>query len=547
MKKCTRCGAELAPEETVCPACGQEVTDETAAAENTAAAQAEEDSACVQDAASENNQEAPAAEEAAAEQEDGQTQENAENAEEQPEGAPAELTQEAAAPKKISPWLWVAGVLAVCAIVAAILLVGKKNAQQTQLPAESGTTQTQDGEEDGFVSYTATQEQLTEEKLALPVAVCGDQTMTNRSLAFYYWQQYYTFANNYGMYLSYLIDSTKGLDEQQYSEDQTWQQAFLTGAADMFHSITALNLEADKAGFTLSEEDQAQLDAIPASLDATASYYGMDSGLAYLQASFGPTATVEDYVAFARDNMRASRYMELLMDEMELTDEEISDYYDQNAESYAQSRVEKIDKPMVDVRHILVIPTEQNEDGTYTDEAWAEAEQKAQAILDEWKAGEATEDSFAALAGEDSEDPGSSANGGLYEDVYPGQMVDEFDAWCFDDARQPGDTGIVKTDYGYHIMYFVGRGEEIFWLETARGDLLSERAAQLEDALREQYPMELTLENAAIFDVQAEERAAANAAAAAEAEAAQTEEAQSEEASSQTQSETDAAQQEAAQ
>ena len=54
---------------------------------------------------------------------------------------------------------------------------------------------------------------------------------------------------------------------------------------------------------------------------------------------------------------------------------------------------------------------------------------------------------------------------------------------------------------------------EIFWFETAKGDLLSERAADLEDALREKYPMELTLENAAIFDVQAEDRAAANAAA----------------------------------
>ena len=34
-------------------------------------------------------------------------------------------------------------------------------------------------------------------------------------------------------------------------------------------------------------------------------------------------------------------------------------------------------------------------------------------------------------------------------------MVDAFDKWCFDEARQPGDHGIVKTSYGYHIMYFV--------------------------------------------------------------------------------------------
>lgn len=45
----------------------------------------------------------------------------------------------------------------------------------------------------------------------------------------------------------------------------------------------------------------------------------------------------------------------------------------------------------------------------------AEAAQKAQDILDEWKAGDATEDSFAALANEYSQDPGSNTTGGLNE------------------------------------------------------------------------------------------------------------------------------------
>ena len=520
MKKCNHCGAEIPEEETVCPACGQNVTEETAAAE--ASEQTAEEAA--QETA---EQTASETENAACEIEpeaDGAEQTESE------EAKPVEETQQAAPEqKKPSALMWVIGALAVVAIVAAIFLAGKKSAKQpdTDAPAESGVTETteeaaQEAEEtQEFVSYTATEDELTDEVLSKVVATCGEKTMTNRELAFYYWQQYYTFVNNYGAYLSYIMDTTKGLDEQAYSDTETWQQAFLTGATDMFHSITALNLEADKAGFELDEEDQAQLDAIPESLDATAGYYGMESGLAYVQQSFGPTATVEDYVAFARDNLRASRYMQMLVEQMEFTDAEISDYYDQNADSYEESRVLKVDKPMVSVRHILVIPTEQNEDGTYTDEAWAEAEQKAQALLDEWKAGEATEDSFAALANENSEDPGSSSNGGLYEDVYPGQMVDPFDEWCFDDARKTGDTGIVKTDYGYHVMYYVSKGEEVFWFETAKGDLRSEKAAELENALREQYPMTESLENAAIFDVQAEQRAAAAAEAAASEEASE--------------------------
>ena len=61
-----------------------------------------------------------------------------------------------------------------------------------------------------------------------------------------------------------------------------------------------------------------------------------------------------------------------------------------------------------------------------------------------------------ALANEKSTDTGSNTNGGLYEDVYPGQMVTAFNDWCFDSARKSGDTGIVETTYGYHVIYYVG-------------------------------------------------------------------------------------------
>ena len=35
-------------------------------------------------------------------------------------------------------------------------------------------------------------------------------------------------------------------------------------------------------------------------------------------------------------------------------------------------------------------------------------------------------------------------------------MVVNFNDWCFDSARKTGDTDIVESEYGYHVMYFVG-------------------------------------------------------------------------------------------
>lgn len=113
------------------------------------------------------------------------------------------------------------------------------------------------------------------------------------------------------------------------------------------------------------------------------------------------------------------------------------------------------------VRHILVsceggTYDETTYTTTYSDEEKAAAKAEAEEILANWKSGEATENSFGALAIELSDDTGSVANGGLYEDIYPGQMVTNFENWCYDENRQIGDVDIVETEYGYHVMYFCG-------------------------------------------------------------------------------------------
>ena len=133
----------------------------------------------------------------------------------------------------------------------------------------------------------------------------------------------------------------------------------------------------------------------------------------------------------------------------------------------------------VNVRHILIQPAEgelkEGDEGYEAEQEQlkAEAKQKAEDLLAQWKAGEATEDSFAALATENSSDGGSSSNGGLYTQVGQGEMVETFNDWCFDASRKSGDTGIVETTYGYHVMYFVGT-DEPKWKIQVREDLADE-------------------------------------------------------------------------
>ena len=98
----------------------------------------------------------------------------------------------------------------------------------------------------------------------------------------------------------------------------------------------------------------------------------------------------------------------------------------------------------------------------------------AENALKEWESGDKTEDSFAELANQYSEDPGSNTTGGLYENVSPGDMVQAFNDWCFDSSRKTGDTGLVETEYGVHVMYFSGKGSPK-WKITAESDLQSSK------------------------------------------------------------------------
>lgn len=120
----------------------------------------------------------------------------------------------------------------------------------------------------------------------------------------------------------------------------------------------------------------------------------------------------------------------------------------------------------VSMRHILVNVTDTDADGAYSEEEIAAAKEEIEAIYSEWKSGDKTEDSFAALANEKSSDTGSNTNGGLYENVYNGQMVPEINDFLFEDGRKAGDTtlafydGSASNSYiGWHLVYFVGEDD----------------------------------------------------------------------------------------
>lgn len=424
----------------------------------------------------------------------------------------------------------------------------------------------------------------------------GDHALSSVELNYFYIDAINNFASQYGSYAQLMGLNTSTPLNQQITDEETgstWADYFLTSAQSSARSTFALADEAEKAGFTLSQEELDSIDLYGQNLEAYAKLYGYSNADDYLRAMYGNGSSKESYLEYYTRNVLASAYYSEYAESLSYSDEQIAGKDEEDATAYsaysyhqyylstsrfleggvtdengtttysqeekdtAQVKTEEAVKsllageiasvedfdaaiaalpvnadsdpaptstaysdylgsnvsatladwikdparkagdttyipststttaedgaevttvngyyvvyfdgssdnrfPLVNVRHILVSfeggSTDTSGTTTYSDEEKAAAKEQAEEILAQWQAGDATEDSFAALAVEKSSDPGSAESGGLYEEVYPGQMVTAFNDWCFDDSRKPGDTGIVESSYGYHIMYFSG-------------------------------------------------------------------------------------------
>ena len=353
-------------------------------------------------------------------------------------------------------------------------------------------------------SYTVSDEDMAATASTV-VATMGDVQLTNTELQVYYWMQVIDFLNYYGSYADMMgLDYTQPLDTQLSLEGtMTWQQYFLDSALLSWTNYQAMAQEAMDNGYTLDEEYATYLQGLPAELEESAAQMGYENAELMIQADMGAGATVDAYMSYLTAYYMGYMYYGESMEQIAITDADVEAYFDAHAEEYLANDLEKTDECYVDVRHILVCPeggtTAEDGTTTYSDEEWAAAEVKANEVLNEWLAGAADEDSFASLAQTYSEDPGSNTAGGLYEDVYVGQMVEPFENWCFDASRQYGDYGIVKTTYGYHIMYFVG--SDPVWYLTAESDMMTEKGNEFLTQILEKHPAHIDYSAIALGNV----------------------------------------------
>lgn len=194
-----------------------------------------------------------------------------------------------------------------------------------------------------------------------------------------------------------------------------------SGAAtlDAMISNEVVNQEAEKAEVEVTQEE------IDAEMAVYEEQYGGAEALEQALASSGmSTADLEE-------EMKTYLKVEKIIGpEIEITDEQISTYFEENKDTFAQAST-------VEANHILVETQEEADEVT--------------ARLDDG-------DDFAELAAEYSIDTSNAENGGALGEFGAGEMTPEFEEAAFslnvDEISDP-----VETDYGFHIIQVIGKTE----------------------------------------------------------------------------------------
>ncbi|MDY3224729.1 MAG: peptidylprolyl isomerase [Candidatus Faecousia sp.] len=395
------------------------------------------------------------------------------------------------------------------ALLVAALLFGGCGKNDASAPAESAgaeTTAAATVPPDGNPKDVTCLGSYTREGSASAViATAGDESLTNAQLAVWYWAQVAQYRAS-----GDAPDSAEPLDQQPCGVDDSvnsWQQYFLKRALNAWHSAAALNVRSREVPLPTEEAyqpnldnyaeymdgmpatrflygynayyipntmHQAYLDSLPETLGALAQQKGYGDAETLAQQAFG--ASLADVQTMAENFNRAYMYFTTLTYSVEAPEESEDD-----TGAY-----------LVDFRHILLVPGEETPEDTMS-AFQAKAKKRLSPLTKQEKYSEST---FADLAHFYSEDSATAVDGGIYRRVAKGELPAELDTWCFDPERQPGDTTVITSDDGIHILYFSGR-ESVRQVE-AEDAALQARQADLIAQARKDYPMEVTYSEIAL-------------------------------------------------
>lgn len=319
---------------------------------------------------------------------------------------------------------------------------------------------------------------------ATTAVTIGDDEYTNAEYQYYYYSALNNFEMNYYSYLSLFFDTSKPLDEQEFTgasmglsvpeslegvEGATWQDYFSAQALESMREMTALYNAAVAEGYTLSEEDAANIEETIASFETTAETNGWRDGDAYASVVYGKGVDLDTVREQMERASIAGDYSQGIFDSFEYTPEELSAYYDEHRDvfdtldfEYYLVAAERVETTETVTDEETGEETEETSEAV-TDETMAEAKESAEQILQAYESGAEQSalnfaEAISEVLGDEAGEPYTYEAAQAYStSMY---LSDALADWILDESRQPEDTAVIEsTDSGYYVVVFHNRSD----------------------------------------------------------------------------------------
>ncbi len=334
-----------------------------------------------------------------------------------------------------------------------------------------------------------------------PALTVGSKSYSSVEVGYYFNATYnsiYSYASYYG------LDTSVSLKDQEVYTGYTWYDYLLDSAEDSLTSISILVQEGEAAGYELSEDGEAEVEEAMEELAEEASENGVSEAYV-LRAYYGRFMTKKIYRNLVKESVYASEYAEYVTDSFEVTEDDLAEYYEENADTidtydYECYLIDATADSTTDDDGNTVDPTEEE-----TAQALEDATNLASELEAAFASGD--DDTVAALV----EENGLSS----YSSISPSYFSSyDFGEWLTDASRADGDTTTitvtstttddddeeVETITGYYVLRLNSRIRDDYYGVNLYDIKLEAEEVESEDEDAETtYNMDTALENITVY------------------------------------------------
>jgi hypothetical protein len=251
------------------------------------------------------------------------------------------------------------------------------------------------------------------------------------------------------------FDPNLPLSEQFYGDSEITMEAMFTeNTTKNLQSIVAMYLESKANGYSMGEPEKESIDAFFESLNAYIEQAGVTEEEAYVS-RYGVEMSHEEVYAILERSAVGKAYESFVRENMTFTDQELAAFYEEHENEVILPDCNEVSLRLINFAN----------------------RQSALDVLDKFENGDKSEESFISLVKQYSTDEQDIEYGGLYTNLSPQnysvESFDEVESWVFDVVREPGDYGLLDTENGYELVYFVAKGDPLWktWSRYAKENL----------------------------------------------------------------------------